>query len=439
MRNKAKGVLGRMFGSSTPTSSPSSSVRQTPTSRPPVPSVPATYSLDRRKAPPPPTDVTPQTQPIASSSMEHKQGAPSSPIAPAHVRSITNDSLHKPLPPLSPSNENVSLAPALSESSQPARSSGHTREAATAQAPPESPRAPSLSTFSEDMAGIFSGIGQSDPARELGLPPDSLRKKDRSARDTASNSARRFPLELGRSLEQRSEAKPLPYPTTRTSSVPSSSPNPTPSLAAQRSTSSDPSGSTSLQVDNIGGASLVPRRTFSRTSSTSSRRHRNASNHSDQQATLTPAPFGSPVLVDGDSDFGPSINNGDATLRGKSQDHDTVSSATSSARLVSSPRPQSVHSSSFVTIKIAKDGLARSSFIAASPWLEHTPHPEETTPSLTTPSRLTDPPDFCGPPITPNGTGEDDDEKGRRLACEILENDFTNIAADKVAMFIGGP
>ena len=39
---------------------------------------------------------------------------------------------------------------------------------------------------------------------------------------------------------------------------------------------------------------------------------------------------------------------------------------------------------------------------------------------------------------TPHMNDEDDEEKGRRLACEVLENDFSNISADRVAMFLGG-
>jgi hypothetical protein len=39
--------------------------------------------------------------------------------------------------------------------------------------------------------------------------------------------------------------------------------------------------------------------------------------------------------------------------------------------------------------------------------------------------------------ITP-GPGEDDEEKGRRLACELLDDDFSTIAYDKAAIFLGG-
>jgi hypothetical protein len=40
--------------------------------------------------------------------------------------------------------------------------------------------------------------------------------------------------------------------------------------------------------------------------------------------------------------------------------------------------------------------------------------------------------------VTPGGD-EDDEEKGRRLACEFLEDDFKSMAYDKIAMFLGGP
>lgn len=35
--------------------------------------------------------------------------------------------------------------------------------------------------------------------------------------------------------------------------------------------------------------------------------------------------------------------------------------------------------------------------------------------------------------------GEEDEEKGRRLACEFLEGNYEHVASDKVAMFLGGP
>jgi hypothetical protein len=40
--------------------------------------------------------------------------------------------------------------------------------------------------------------------------------------------------------------------------------------------------------------------------------------------------------------------------------------------------------------------------------------------------------------LTP-GPSEDDEEKGRRLACELLDDDFSTIAYEKAAIFLGGP
>lgn len=40
--------------------------------------------------------------------------------------------------------------------------------------------------------------------------------------------------------------------------------------------------------------------------------------------------------------------------------------------------------------------------------------------------------------MTP-GADEDEEEKGRRIACELLEDNFKSIPYDKVAMFLGGP
>jgi hypothetical protein len=35
--------------------------------------------------------------------------------------------------------------------------------------------------------------------------------------------------------------------------------------------------------------------------------------------------------------------------------------------------------------------------------------------------------------------GETDEEKGRKLACEFLDDDFTSVPHDRVAEFLGRP
>ena len=73
----------------------------------------------------------------------------------------------------------------------------------------------------------------------------------------------------------------------------------------------------------------------------------------------------------------------------------------------------------------------RGSFRDTTPWGRQTPpirsDSQVVTPESVSPKR-----------IVRNGTDEDE-EKGRKLACEFLDEDFTNVSSEKVAMFLGAP
>jgi hypothetical protein len=57
------------------------------------------------------------------------------------------------------------------------KKSKHIRQPASDEVQP-SPGRVALASFSDDVSGMLSGIGESHPASELGLPPDSLRLVD---------------------------------------------------------------------------------------------------------------------------------------------------------------------------------------------------------------------------------------------------------------------
>lgn len=197
------------------------------------------------------------------------------------------------------------------------RKSQHIRQPASADDTHPSPGQLAVAIFSDDMAGMLSGIGESQPAKELGLPPESLRLRDRKS-PSFDIPREKFPPDLGRSA---SSAVSVP---SRTSSL--------------------------LKLE-------PPVRSLSRSSSSSSRRRP-------------------------ETDFGPTDTSQDATLKAR-----VAPSPYSSGSMRLVPSRQSVHA-----------------------------------PSL-------------GEPIET----EDEEEKGRRLACEFLENDESTLPYDKVAEYLGGP
>ncbi|ORY21480.1 hypothetical protein BCR39DRAFT_562651, partial [Naematelia encephala] len=247
VRSKAKGMLGRMFGTKdpTPTSSPSSSSCPPSTYHPPVPPVPATYAAEaRRKAT--------HSQP-SDSSRSTLSSLPSLALrlqtddlcypckSAASAASIL--SVEKPLP--AQPNDLPPLP--LPRRSNSRKGSMHIRQPAgdTIMEHDWEPPRTQGSSFSDDVAGMLDKIGQSEPAQELGLAPETLRR----TRSKSSDSARR--------RDKTPEPSPgaiSPVLTQRTSSLQHIS---TPALAAPLPQRTTPSPHGDSQV--------------SRTSSTSSR------------------------------------------------------------------------------------------------------------------------------------------------------------------------
>lgn len=414
--------------------------------QPPVPPLPSIYNSPRKSMaspqlssnPDPPRPHSPSRAPASApkstfSPPDQANRIAVTPTAARQVSSGSTSSSDKPLPRIRLNGDDVS-APLPVEAAP--RSSGHTRQAATiheddpspSSSLHPSPQPPIISTLTDDVAGMLDGIGQSDPARELGLPPESLRSKDRRR----SQDTRRFPIELGRTAStarRDSEVRPVnllsPVPARRTSSLAARTP---------KSKQVLPHRSSSPNMEGEETDSKLSRNN-STDSSTSSRRRANIARdkqNTQQYATLSAAPLGSPLLIsNGNVDFGPLVDSGDATIRAKPRSDDLLPLSPQSVRLISSPLPNENQAPQI----LRNDSAARAGFIATSPWGAQSSNP--TTPYH---GRMEDPLECVTSPVTPNiDRGEDDAERGRRLACEFLENDFSNVASDKVAMFLGGP
>lgn len=231
---------------------------------------------------------------------------------------------------------------------------------------------------------MFSGIGETHLANELGLPPDSLRVKSQTkpALSALPDEPGRFPAELSRAAIKDRQA-PVP---SRTTSLPA-----TPTLAVA-STNRMPSSPHPPR----------PKTPISRSSSTMS--------------SQKPPPLAPPL-----DDFGPTVSttaaDQDITWKPKQREisGSTVMGSTFSSpsvRLVGTargtPRPTSIHTSS-----------------VNGDWGHSPPSAEQTEDTIEM--------------VTTPGPEEDEEEKGRRIACELLEDDFKSVPYDKVAMFLGGP
>lgn len=235
------------------------------------------------------------------------------------------------------------------------------------------------------MAGIFDTIGQTDPSKELGLPPDSIRDDMRSSAETARGPAsRKPPTDLGRVSPipplrdspsptrgkhiAKGEVKSIPN---RASSLLGTSPANPPSIEAA-------SGSTHRPVAD---QTLLSPASLSRVSSSSSSRR--------------PAPvadLNSPPTRPKLTDFDPPMDEADDTLRPRRSSDLSVLSPTS-VRLVRSPRPDSPGSK------------------------EHTGFKSDTPWGKAGSALQSDQTDRAPSPLVP-AAPEDDEEKGRRLACE---------------------
>ncbi|WVQ68851.1 uncharacterized protein L199_007060 [Kwoniella botswanensis] len=453
MRSKARGVFGKMFGTSkdhhlppiTPPSATSSRFPDDNSPRPPVPPVPSAYAANRRKAPSPPgsppdaftanANPPPSSRSISASTVQtQRQPSPvydgRDSVTPTKNRTVSgnsNLSTDKPLPAVVEPEDGPRRTPSTS-----LRVSGHTRQPASAaydESPPadEPPLKPSASpatqavyTFKSDMAGMLANIGQTEPAKELGLPPDSIRLarnrtiSTETAREPIKN---RFPTGLGRTASIRNTTSHLsPIPNQRTSSLPVGS-SQLERVVPQRTTSS-PSPNASLNGDS----SLMPKQhAISRSSSRSSGR-KSSTSKSPVHSTV-PSPNRSPSL----------------SRKKKSCDEGGSPLVPSSVRLISSPKQQ--ESSTISPLNLTSEGLAKSSFINSSPWGKQTPRlmsaPTYSNNELSKDDQLEV---VDTPPETPRTTHEEDEEeKGRRLACEFLEDDFVSVPGEKVAEFLGGP
>nr|XP_019008884.1 uncharacterized protein I206_06570 [Kwoniella pini CBS 10737]OCF47665.1 hypothetical protein I206_06570 [Kwoniella pini CBS 10737] len=480
MRTKARGVFGKMFGSSkdhhlppiTPPSATSSRFPVQSSSQPPVPPVPSAYASNRRKAPSPPDESvevfrtndhmrSQSTRSVSASTIPARQGSPHAgydgrtSVTPTdrRVSGYSDLSVDKPLPAVvEPEN-----APQRTPSNT-LRVSGHTRQpASTAEEDSphsmESPLKPSASpgtravhTFKSDMAGMLEDIGQTDPAKELGLPPDSMRRERN--RTTSNETARhetsrsRYPSELGTSPSMRDHSHHhkthlSPVPNQRTSSLPFSSPQldqPIP-----KRTTSSPSPNPSLNGDSASG--LLPNQAVvSRASSKSSGKK---SDHQGSPSHPTvPSPNRSPSLSRGIKK--PFDELASVTGSGSQQGSPLMPS---SVRLVSSPNEQEQGklAAALPLDLLQTSGLEKmSSFRNMSPW------GKQPTRMMSAPNAHDNPhlglnrDDQVEVVDTPSETPktaheEDEEEKGRRLACEFLEDDFTNVSGEKVAEFLGGP
>ena len=363
---------------------------------------------------------------------------------PTKRRQVSNgsiSSIDKPLPPIRLSEDGPSVPPQTRRvSSHPIRGSNHIRQGATiheddSSSPTSSlypsPQPPSLSSFSDDVAGMFDGIGQSDPARELGLPPESLRDKDRrrlvNREHFAADLGKPPSAEPPRGLMPASLPSAIPARRSSSQAAPYPKLDVPPGIPQRRSSSPNPSMREEL--------SLHPLRKNSSTSSTSSRRRARNIDNTQKYATESAAPLGSPLLISNaeHGDFAQPVGSGDATIRAKARGDDLIPLSPQSVRLISSPGPDSALFTNLTVSTMSKDPGAPTSFIATSPWGAQSPHP-------VTPGRTENLLDFgTSPVVFSNDNSENDKEKGRRLACEFLENNYSHVGPDKVAMFLGGP
>ncbi|WVR04320.1 hypothetical protein IAU60_001320 [Kwoniella sp. DSM 27419] len=400
MRNKAKGVFGKMFGSSRTDHSTRPTAR---TDQPPVPPVPVAYANNRRKAPDPPEDVFSASAirspavltsipPSRDPTLSRDGRGSVTPTGDRQVSGGSNFSIDKPLPEIrrTPSDRQ--------------RSSGHIRQPASVAAedspprnshtpkPTPSPATQAVSNFTADMTGMLAGIGQTDPARELGLPPDSLssQRERNPSIDSVTESRKRAPAELARAVSAQDGTRRMlsPIPAQRTSSLP--------------------------HVSSIPSSTIMSNRTAS------------SPNPSTVEASLTP---GAPAL----SRTSSRSSGRKASVKGSKSPSSLVNdpSETSSIRLVTAPRPDGPTSAG---LSDPPDFRSASPFATSALWQRQTPR-STSTPQIEDEVEVVD-----TPPLTPKTPYEDEQEdRGRRLACEFLENDTRTIAADKVAEFLGGP
>ena len=369
-----------------PQSTPSSRAVSTP-SRPPVPNVPP----DMRHSKLFPSDTSAGSTPHLSADV-FGRSLPATPSLQQDGPLQSRSNVSTPGPsPLSSDNPRPAVQKVESPSpSTPSVSSTVTRSRHTRQlaevgpddeaglSPRSHPGSPSrvLDSFVSDMTGAFDEIGQSDPARELGLPIDTLRAKRPGADSSSSKRRALLIYDSGPSGdqalsqdEQSANDRLSPIPSARTTSLPS--------LASPAILDTSPQPSV-----------------MSRTSS---------HDHNDATAATKTA----------EADFGPSLDDSSARKDDTIRASKGIPASVQTIKLVASPPlginpllPQSEPLSGLVT--------------PVTPELRTPIEPSPNTEGLS------------------GSSTEDDSERGRRLACEFLEGDESTVSSEKVAIFLGG-
>ncbi|RXK42093.1 hypothetical protein M231_00450 [Tremella mesenterica] len=433
MRSKAKGVFGRMFGTTQPTPNPHSYSHSSP-SHPPVPPIPpglVPHPKTPQHSPPDHNAISPTSKSSSSSkgTPEKRRFSPNN-----------NMSHDKPLPPLqhqssspAPSKTSISNTPTLTESNtmrriSEIRKSGHIRQPADTifegqeqiRSPisnpsnTNSPGPATMDSFTRTVDGMFDLIGQSDVARELGLPPESVRSKSKSRNPDKTRSLDlevpkdihgKILSDLGRSNSHENRKRLVtenkgergqnsPVPGFRTTSLPNTSPSLPPSPKTKVDSGIRPKASSDPPEEIIRSKPVTP-------------------------ILVTP------------NDFGPLLIDKDATIKAKPEtplSPGTVKLVTQREELGKLGIDTSAGND---TTDTGRPGP--SAFGGSSVWRQQSQGhgkvgsdtvKEEEDETVTTPT---------------NTMKEDDEEKGRRLACEFLEDDFSHISQERVAEFLGGP
>lgn len=199
------------------------------TAYPPVPPVPASYASQKQRPYTPLSTTTDVFSPSESSRASAYSASASPAIGPHNRKSKTptpstmsgrRESQASPMitdKPLPSVRDNVddhdstsmTTATKRESSSQDARdpasvSENETPSRSTSSSsrrvvPSPSPATAAITSFSDDMAGMLANIGQSEPAMELGLPPERFRRKD---------DKNRFSAVLGKPLSDQEPVSP---------------------------------------------------------------------------------------------------------------------------------------------------------------------------------------------------------------------------------------
>ncbi|WVN88786.1 uncharacterized protein L203_103999 [Cryptococcus depauperatus CBS 7841] len=423
MRNKAKGMLGKMFGSSNQSQRSPSPSASASTSRfdiheetqPPVPPVPSAYTNYKanaiKQSSVSSVDVFGSVNQPSYSHSKLTSGRDRDTFAVAvpdrRVSETSQLSTDKPLPAVKDADpdETPSSKKRGSMNIRQRTSTGPDTEPSTMRhTTATSPSTRAISAFSDDMADILADIGQSEPARELGIPPQNCKSRNKlEGKDEGRGS-----IGLGQSPSDQETGSHLVLvsPSQRSSSLPSSitsSKHDTNTLKRRSS-----SQMTSHLEPNI-------RSNVSRKSSRSS-----MSKHSGKSPALgapsSPAPQISPIFHE------------------KRRSGENVSSSLSSSvklvpsRSETSSAPPAELNRYTTSSARGHQSPAQMSYSETIGFHSHNQEQDEMEM-------------IASPPDTPQKgleSAEDEEEKGRRMACEFLEGQGSTVG-DKIAEFLGRP